>query len=126
MGQRELLLIVLGAIVIGIAIVAGNNLFRQNAINNTRDQITTENADLAIEAVKYYKKPLQMGGGGYSFSGWKIPPLLTTVANGNFRASVYTDHVVIIGTGNELVSKTDSVKVQTTVYPDSVITLVIN
>jgi len=126
MGQQQLLLIVLGAIVVGIAIIVGINLFNASAINHMRDQITDENANLAIEAVKYYRKPTLFGGGGNTFTGWKVPVLLLHTADGNYTASVSSDHVIIVGTGNELINNTDSVKVQTTVYPDSVQTLIIN
>lgn len=126
MGQQQLLLIVLGIIVIGIAVIVGITLFRQSAIDHMRDLITNENANLAIEAVKYYKKPTLFGGGGYSFTGWQIPHDLTTNANGNYSASVYNDHVVITGKGKELVNGSEYITVQTTVYPDSIKTSVIN
>jgi hypothetical protein len=126
MGQQQLLLIVLGVIVIGIAIIVGITLFRQSAINNERDLITNENANLAVEAVKYYKKPTLFGGGGYSFTGWKIPIDLTSNATGTYTATVFNDHVIITGTGNEITNGSLYIKVQTTVYPDSIKTDVIN
>ena len=41
MGQQQLLLIVLGVIVVGIAVVVGINLFNANAESSTQDSIVS-------------------------------------------------------------------------------------
>ena len=58
-----------------------------------------------------------MGGGSNKFTGWDIPELLKTNANGNFTATVSENNVVIIGVGNEVVQGNDSVEVKITVLP---------
>ena len=39
MGQQQLLLIVLGVIVVGIAVVVGTKLFNANAVSSNRDGV---------------------------------------------------------------------------------------
>ncbi len=126
MGQQQLLLIVLGVIVVGIAVILGITIFRQNAIEQKRTVIINECTTLASTAIEYYKKPAMLGGGGRSFTGWIVPTQVRSTASGSYDAQVYDDHVIITGTGNETVNGTDSVKVQTTVYPDSYTTNIIN
>lgn len=68
MGQQQLLLIVLGVIVVGIAVVVGINLFNANAETSTQDSIVSQGTNIGAMAQQYYKKPVAMGGGGNSFS----------------------------------------------------------
>jgi hypothetical protein len=76
MGQQQLLLIVLGVIIVGIAVVVGINLFNANAEESTKDGIVSDCTNLGAMAQQFYKKPTSMGGGGNSFTGgtgWSIP-----------------------------------------------------
>jgi hypothetical protein len=68
MGQQQLLLIVLGVIVVGIAVVVGINLFNANAETSTQDSIVSQGTNLGAMAQQYYKKPQSMGGGGNTFT----------------------------------------------------------
>ncbi|MBU0473679.1 MAG: hypothetical protein KKF62_05905 [Bacteroidetes bacterium] len=117
MGQQQLLLIVLGIIIVGVAVVVGINLFTANAIEAKRNNVTNDLIHLASEAQKFYKTPTALGGGSNKFTGWDIPELLKTNANGNFVATVSENNVVIIGVGNEVVQGNDSVEVKITVLP---------
>ncbi len=67
MGQQQLLLIVLGVIIVGIAVVVGINLFNANAETSTQDSIVSQGTNIGALAQQYYKKPVSMGGGGNSF-----------------------------------------------------------
>jgi hypothetical protein len=125
-GQQQLLLIVLGMIIVGIAIVFSITLFRQKAIDSKRDLLINECGNLAMDAMKYYKKPTDLGGGGNTFVGWSIPGVIITTATGNYSATIFRDSVLIIGTGNEVVNGTDSVKVQISVYQNNYRTQIIN
>ena len=124
MGQQQLLLIVLAMIIVGIAVIFSITLFRQKAIDSKRDLLINECGNLAMDAMKFYKKPANLGGGGNSFVGWSIPEILVTTATGNYSTttgsyttSIFIDSVIIVGTGNEVVNGTDSVKVQVSVFP---------
>jgi hypothetical protein len=69
MGQQQLLLIVLGVIIVGIAVVVGINLFNANAEESAKDTIVSEGTNLGAMAQQFYKKPGALGGGGNSFDG---------------------------------------------------------
>lgn len=132
MGQQQLLLIVLGIIIIGIAIVIGINLFTASAIEAKRNNITNELVNLASLAQQHYRKPQTMGGGNRAFDNshggvtWTIPPSLVTTGNGWFGIqSIAADEVVILATGNEVVTGNDSVQVQITVSPNNFLVEVI-
>jgi hypothetical protein len=126
-GQQQLLLIVLALIIIAIAIAVSIELFRTNAIEQKRDLLIEETTSLGAMAIQYYKKPAELGGGGNSFEDWKIPPQMVQTFNGNFmRAVVNATEVIITGTGSEVVTGNDSIKVETTVTPSEIYTIVIN
>ena len=120
MGQQQLLLIVLGLVVIAIAVVVGISLFRAHAISSKRDILTNETIDMAAQAISYYKRTREFGGGGKSFIGWQIPPQLQNTINGSYVIDqINKDEVVIIATGTEVVTGNDSIQVKTTVIPDN-------
>ena len=101
MGQQQLLLIVLGVIIVGVAIVVGINVFSANAILSNRDGVVTDLNNLAANAQQFYRKPTSMGGGGNSFIGWAVPAELDTTPNGTYTATVTSQIVTIVGKGNE-------------------------
>jgi hypothetical protein len=101
MGQQQILLIVLGVIIVGVAIVVGINVFSANAVSSNRDGVVSDLNNLGTVAQQYYRKPTAMGGGGYSFTGWTVPPELDTTANGTFSATVNAQTVTIVGNGFE-------------------------
>ncbi|MDX1426847.1 MAG: hypothetical protein R3206_03385 [Salegentibacter mishustinae] len=127
MGQQQLLMIVLALIIIGIAIAISIQLFRSNAIEQKRDLLTEETMTLGTMAIQYFKKPREMGGGGRSFVGWTIPTEMVTTYNGNFMtATITANEVRILGTGTEVVTGNDSIKVETIVTPDDITSIIIN
>mgnify|MGYP000224059278 CR=1 FL=1 len=101
MGQQQLLLIVIGVIIVGIAIVVGIQLASTSAQNANRDAVIADLNNIGMYAQEYYRKPSSMGGGGNSFTGWTIPPSLTKTGNGTYTATVGATVVTIVGTGNE-------------------------
>lgn len=125
MGQQQILLVVLGVIVVGVAIVFAIIIFRQSAIDSKRDLLINECGALADLAIAYYKKPRMMGGGEWDFTGWQVPRDMLVTATGSFAAEVTTDKVIITGTGNEVVTGTDSIKVKVTVEGESYSTEII-
>jgi hypothetical protein len=70
MGQQQLLLIVLGVIVVGIAVVVGINLFQANAESSTQDSMVSQGQALGALAQQFFKKPTAMGGGGNTFASF--------------------------------------------------------
>ena len=91
MGQQQLLLIVLGTIIVGVAVVVGINMFGQGAVNAERDALLQDVNAIASNAAAYWRKPAALGGGARSFTG--ITNVTTfgsdsTNANGAFTMSV--------------------------------------
>ena len=80
MGQQQLLLIVLGVIIVGIAVVVGINLFNANAESSTQDSIVSQGTNLGAMAQQYFKKPVAMGGGGGSYTNFNTGPWATMPA----------------------------------------------
>lgn len=68
MGQQQLLLIILGVIIVGIAVAVGITMFQDNAVSANRDAVTNDLVQLAAKAQQYYRKPSSLGGGGNSFA----------------------------------------------------------
>jgi len=126
-GQQQILLIVLALIIVGVAIAISVQLFRANAIEAKRDILVEETTYLGTMAIQYFKKPTELGGGNQDFTGWQIPSQMIQTANGNFMiAAVTPDEVTITGTGSEVVTGTDSIKVQTIVTANGIQTIVIH
>ncbi len=122
MGQQQLLLIVLGVIVVGIAVVVGINLFNANAEEANKDGIVSDATNLGAMAQQYYKKPASMGGGANKFSGWTIPTGLVSTANGDYAAPDGDQEVVITGTPFSV--NLYNWTVQTTVSPTAIVTVI--
>jgi hypothetical protein len=125
MGQQQLLLIVLGVIIVGIAIVVGINLFNANAESSAKDGVVSDCTNLAAMAQQFYKKPTAMGGGGNAFTTkngasaeWSIPALLDTTGNGTYTR-VNSDQSVVI-TGKPLVGSGYTWTVTTDVTPTTI------
>ncbi len=99
MGQQQLLLIVLGVIVVGIAVVIGITLFSGNSTDANRDAVVSDLNNLGAIAIQHYKKPVSLGGGGNTFTGWTLPTQLDTTANGRYKVTVAKQKVTIQGYG---------------------------
>ncbi len=126
MGQQQLLLIVLGVIIVGIAVVIGIFVFQTYSIDNKRDVVINESVNIGSLAMQYYKKAKLYGGGQYTFTGWQIPSNMQSTSNGTYTAQVFTDSVVITGKGNEYVTSGVLVEVKTIVNKNGIRTEIIN
>lgn len=123
MGQQQLLLIVLGVIIVGIAVVVGINLFNANAEESTKDTIISEGTNLGAMAQQYYKKPIAMGGGGNTFTNWQIPTDLVSTPTTGWAATVGAQSVTLTGTPIDA-SYASSWNVVVTITPDSIVSVV--
>ena len=108
MGQQQLLLIVLGVIVVGIAVVVGINLFNANAETSTQDSVVSQGTNIGALAQQYYKKPTTMGGGGGSFANFntdvftKLPARLVTSTDAKWTFTTADSfHVVVTAQPND-------------------------
>lgn len=70
MGQQQLLLIVLGVILVGVAVVLGIQYFSVGAEEGAKDELVAHTMTVGANAQQWFKKPLAMGGGGNTFEGF--------------------------------------------------------
>ena len=128
MGQQQLLLIVLGVIIVGIAVVVGINVFTASSSQANRDAVISDLTNLASLAQQYYRKPDALGGGGNEFTGWTVPASLDTTGNGTYVATtVAAGSVTLTGTGNEKGNNgTSAVQVTMVVGADRITSTTIN
>ena len=96
MGQQQLLLIVLGVIVVGIAIAAGMGLFSASKESSIKDELVSQNTAIAASLQQYYSKPLSMGGGNLKFDGYILSSKMKTTTNGSYGAGTPTGQTATI------------------------------
>ena len=134
MGQQQLLLIILGVIVVGIAVIVGITMFQDNAISANRDAVVNDLVNLGARAQQFYRRPLALGGGGNSFVGCTIDKLAGPVGGGSWinPNGTYTvegtptaTEINLKGLGTEK-SAGNPVQVTSKVTPDSLVTTVVN
>jgi type II secretory pathway pseudopilin PulG len=96
MGQQQLLLIVLGVIVVGIAIAAGMGLFSASKESSIKDELSAQNVAIAANLQQYYSKPLSLGGGNLKFDGYILPVKMKTTTNGSYDLGTPTGQTATI------------------------------
>ncbi|MGA9408755.1 MAG: hypothetical protein WBW71_16600 [Bacteroidota bacterium] len=115
MGQQQLLLIILGVIIVGIAVAVGITMFQDNAVDQNRSAVIADLTTLAAKAQQYYAKPTTLGGGGNSFVGLTADATgladlastaFTTNANGTYtiKTAGTATTVVLHGVGSTALS----------------------
>ena len=87
MGQQQLLLIILGVIIVGIAIAVGITMFSSASVQSNKDALVNDLNNLAANAYQYKIRPSTMGGGQGSYASYNIPTKLQSNDNGAFTAS---------------------------------------
>jgi hypothetical protein len=83
MGSQQLLLIVVGVVVIGIMVIVGIAMFRDQASATNRDALSADLQNAAVLAHQWRKRPTALGGGGnQTFLGFQL--IRTQNDNGTF------------------------------------------
>ena len=121
MGQQQLLLLVLGAIIVGVAIVVGMNMFSTSAVNANRDAVVQDCMTLATRAQQWYRTPTILGGGGRSFASISLNAIRFTSPNENgsyVLSSPSEGSITVTGTGREPQANPGTVAI--VVVPDSI------
>ncbi|MBM4161013.1 MAG: hypothetical protein FJ217_10860 [Ignavibacteria bacterium] len=98
MGQQQLLLIILGVIIVGIAIAVGLSLFSAQSVQSNRDAIINDLNNLAAQAYQFRIRPTSMGGGQGDYSTFSIPVKMRTNENGTYVASPSQNEITITAT----------------------------
>jgi hypothetical protein len=111
MGQQQLLLVILGLLIVGIAIASALGLFASEEVEQNKEAIRHDILNIAIYAKRYYLRPVTMGGGSRSFVGFTIPTKLLSTDNGTYSLGTTSKtDVIFIG-----VSKTHPANTMTVV-----------
>lgn len=84
MGQQQLLLIILGVIIVGIAIAVGIAMFSSGSVQANKDAIINDMNNLAANAFQWRIRPVSMGGGGGVYTNYTIPLKLVTNENASY------------------------------------------
>ena len=86
MGQQQLLLIVLGVIIVGLAVVVGFTLFQNSMADMNRNALVNDVVNLGSKAQRHYKVSSYLGGGGgQDFDGLTLGVSEQENNNGSFR-----------------------------------------
>ena len=87
MGQQQLLLIILGVIIVGIAIAVGISQFGAHSTQANKDGVTSSVVNISANAYQYKIRPTTMGGGGGSYVNYALPSKMSSDDNGTYAAS---------------------------------------
>ena len=101
MGQQQLLLIILGVIIVGIAIAVGISQFGAHSTQANKDGVTSSLVNVAANAYQFRIRPTTMGGGGGDYTNYAIPSQMASADNGTYtKGAVDRTHIVLTGTSS--------------------------
>ena len=101
MGQQQLLLIILGVIIVGIAIAVGISQFGAHSTQANKDGVTSSLVNISANAYQYKIRPSTMGGGSGSYAGYSVPTKMRSDDNGTYSlTSSSATQAVLLGTSS--------------------------
>jgi hypothetical protein len=137
MGQQQLLLLVLGIVIVGLAVVVGIQAFGENQKKANADALVNDAIRIASDAQAWKLKPAAFGGGGSlvgdgNFTDLEFEQLGYTVdgagdyvnLNGVFTMAATGSEVTITGTNAQNENQVEVVVVGT--KPEDITTTVSN
>ena len=107
LGQQQLLLLVLGIVIVGLAVVVGLQAFSENRSKVAGDEIVAVGARIASEATAWVLQPTQVGGGGGEPTGLAFAKLGYTeqtdgsYATGDASYTLTADATAFVITGTD-------------------------
>ncbi|MCD6335380.1 MAG: hypothetical protein DRP97_01300 [Candidatus Latescibacterota bacterium] len=121
--QQQQLLIILGVMLVGIALVVGIQMLGENTAAANLDAVIADCTSLAIRAQTWYKRPSILEGAGRSFAYFSLSAIGADSVNahGTYSISRLTeDSFVLTGTGIEDPNRDGNpLTVSFTVYADA-------
>ena len=115
MGQQQLLLIILGVIIVGIAIAVGLSLFSAQSQQANHDAIINDLNNISANAYQFYIRPASMGGGANSYTGYTIPSRMQSNENAGYSVTTASGPTcVILGTSASVATATIQASVDAT------------
>jgi|WetSurMetagenome_2_1015567.scaffolds.fasta_scaffold511437_1 hypothetical protein len=115
MGQSQLLLVLLGVFLIGIAIYFGISSFSTSSTESARSAIIDDLGSFSAAARAHFSKGTAQGGGGKSFVGMTTGRFLPAGENENgryFVESVTEQECLLVGVGRVMGDNGDSIRVR--------------
>lgn len=100
MGQQQLLLIVLGALIVGMAMYAGLRVMDDINESSDRDQLIGQMHYVIAEARKFAAKPTYLGGGEGTLTQFSAPQAMTTTDRFRIYSSPAQGVLTLIGFGS--------------------------
>ena len=83
------------------------------------DSLIVGGLKISKMAQRYYSKPITLGGGGNSFTGFTIPPYLFSTKFGTYTATIASTMMTLVGLSNQM-----PITVVCTVTPDTIATTI--
>ena len=93
MGQQQLLLLVLGIVIVGLAVVVGIQAFGENQKKANSDALVNDAIRIASDAQAWNLKPTAFGGGDGEFTGITLAKLGYEVSSGTY-GNLNGDYVI--------------------------------
>lgn len=88
MGQQQIMMIILGVIIVGIAIAIGIAQFGSESASSNKDALINDLNNLGVNAYQFKMLPSSMGGGSGTYTQYAIPSKLRTNEDGTFSVSL--------------------------------------
>ena len=99
MGQQQLLLIILGVIIVGIAIAVGVAQFGAHSTQANKDGVTSSVVNIAANAYQFKIRPTTMGGGGGAYTNYAVPSKMAKDDNGTYTlGTINAGNIQVKGT----------------------------
>ncbi len=99
MGQQQLLLLILGALIVLIAVAVGISQFSAHSTESNKDGVMSSLQSMSTNAFQFKIRPSSQGGGGNSYLNYTLPSKLTADENGNYAlGTVSSNSIQFIGT----------------------------
>jgi len=98
MGQQQLVLIILGVIIVGIAISVGIALFSGESVSANKDAIMNDLMGIGQYALRYFLRPEPLGGGGRTYTGFTLPAQLSQNDNADYSVVTSPKSVSVTAT----------------------------
>lgn len=114
MGQQQLLLIILGVIIVGIAIAVGISQFGAHSQQANKDGLISQANNICANAYQHRIRPASMGGGAGSYVAsattggvaYTIPAKMATDDNGDYTGSGAADLYTVTATSKMVTGAT--------------------
>lgn len=84
MGQQQLLLVIVGVIIVGLAIAVGIGLFSAQSVAYNRDAMIHDLNMIAQSSYQFRISLRRLGGGEGDYSNYVIPPQMRQNSNGRY------------------------------------------